>query len=241
VIWIRSALFNFLFFGWTTIVVVVALPLLLMPERVMVVYARYWALSVLGLLRLVCGLSHRMVGREKVPDGGTVVASKHQSAWDTLAYFAMFDTPTYILKQELLSIPLFGWCLMKAGMIAVDRKGKAAALKKVIAHGERSLAEGRTIVIFPQGTRVKPGVAAPYQPGTAGLYTQLNATENPVELDSGRFWPRRSFLKYPGTITVEFLEPIAPGLPRAQFMRVMEERIETGSQRLLDSGAAAAS
>jgi len=232
-IWIRSALFNVVFFSWTTLAVLVAVPVLAMPQRAMVAYARTWARSVLLLLRLICGLSHRVVGRERVPAGGVIIASKHQSAWDTIAFFAVFGAPVYILKRELLLIPFFGWCLLKAGMIAVDRKGKAAAMRNVMARAEEALAIGRQIVIFPQGTRVPPGEKRPYQPGAVGLYTQLKTTVVPVALDSGRFWARRSFLKRPGTITLEFLEPIAPGLTRAAAQRLIEERIETASDRLL--------
>lgn len=235
-IWIRSAIFNVAFFAWTFVVVVVAIPILAMPERAMIAYARFWSWSVLLLLRLICGLSYRVVGREKVPDGGIIVACKHQSAWDTIAFFGVFRTPVYILKRELLMVPLFGWCLLKSGMIAIDRKGGASTMRKTIVKAAEKLAEGRQIVIFPQGTRIAPGVKAPYQPGAVGLYTHLNTAVVPAALDSGRFWPRRSFLKKPGTITLEFLEPIPPGLPRAQVHRMIEERIEAASDRLLANG-----
>lgn len=234
--WIRSAIFNVAFFGWTTIVVVCALPVMVLPERAMVAYARGWSRSVLFLLRAICGLGYRVVGREKVPEGGIIVACKHQSAWDTIAFFAVFDAPVYILKRELLSIPLFGWCLLKAGMIAIDRKGGASTMRKTIAKAEEKLAEGRQIVIFPQGTRVAPGAKLPYQPGAVGLYTHLNTTIIPAALDSGRFWARRSFLKKPGTITLEFLEPIPAGLKRTEAQRLIEQRIETASDRLLAGG-----
>jgi len=236
VIWIRSALFNATFFAWTTVAVLVAVPLLAMPQRAMVAYARTWARSVLLLLRLICGLGYRVVGSERVPEGGAIIASKHQSAWDTIAFFAVFGRPVYILKRELLWVPLFGWCLLKSGMIPVDRKGKAAAMRNVMARAGEALASGRPIVIFPQGTRVPPGEKRPYQPGVVGLYGQLKATVVPVALDSGRFWARRAFIKRPGTITLEFLEPIPPGLPRAKAQRLIEERIEAASDRLLAGG-----
>jgi len=204
-----------------------------MPQRAMIAYSRTWSRSVLLLLRLICGLGYRVVGRERVPEGGVIIASKHQSAWDTIVFFAVFGAPVYILKRELLAIPFFGWCLLRSGMIPVDRKGKAAAMRSVIARAADALAQGRKIVIFPQGTRVPPGDKRPYQPGAVGLYTQLKVAVVPVALDSGRFWARRSFLKRPGTITLEFLEPIPPGLPRAAAHRLIEERIEAASDRLL--------
>ncbi len=235
-IWIRSALFNLAFFAWTSIVVLVAVPLLVLPERVMVLYARAWSWSILTMLRLICGLGYRVVGREKIPETGAIIACKHQSAWDTVVFFAVCDAPVYILKRELLLVPFFGWCLIKSGMIPIDRKGGTVAMRKVIARATASLAQGRHIVIFPQGTRVAPGVKAPYQPGAVGLYTHLGVPVVPAALDSGRFWARRSFLKKPGTITLEFLDPIPPGLPRAQVHRQLEERIEAASDRLLASG-----
>jgi 1-acyl-sn-glycerol-3-phosphate acyltransferase len=231
VTWLRSAIFNAAFFAWTTVVVLAGVPLLALPSGATRVYARFWSKSVLALLRLICGLDYRIVG--PVPPGGVIVASKHQSAWDTIVFFAILPTTTYILKRELLRIPLFGWYLLKAGMIAVDRKGGAGALKHVMQQSEAALEEGRTIVIFPQGTRVAPGAEAPYQPGTAGLYTHLKRAVIPAALNSGSFWARRSFLKRPGTITLEFLEPIPPGLKRAEFANLLEQRIETASKRLL--------
>ncbi len=232
-IWIRSAVFNVLFFAWTGVVVLVAVPLLALPERVMIAYARGWSWSLLFLLKVICGLDYRVVGREKVPEGGAIVACKHQSAWETIVYFAVFDAPVYILKRELLMVPFFGWCLIKSGMIPIDRKGGAVAMRKVITRATASLALGRKIVIFPQGTRVAPGVKAPYQPGAVGLYTHLATPVVPAALNSGRFWPRRSFLKHPGTITLEFLDPIPPGLPRAKVARMIEQQVEAASERLL--------
>lgn len=232
-IWIRSAIFNIAFFAWTTIIVVVAVPLFAMSQATMVAYARMWSRSVLAMLRLICGLNYRVVGQEKVPEGGVIIACKHQSAWDTIAFFCIVPSPVYILKRELLMVPLFGWCLLKSGMIAIDRKGGASTMRKTIAKAAERLAEGRQIVIFPQGTRVAPGVKAPYQPGAVGLYTHLNTAIVPAALDSGRFWARRSFLKRPGTITLEFLDPIPAGLKRSEAHRLIEERIETASDRLL--------
>lgn len=232
-IWIRSAIFNVAFFSWTTIVVIVGMPVLLLPTSAVVVYARFWSRSTMLLLKLICGLTYRVVGREKVPEGGCIIACKHQSAWETIVFFSVFDAPVYILKRELLMVPLFGWYLLRSGMIPVDRKGKSAAMKAVMVKGAASVAAGRKIVIFPQGTRVPPGIKAPYQPGTVGIYSHIGATIVPAALNSGRFWARRSFLKYPGTITLEFLEPIPPGLRRAEAGRLLEERIEAAAERLL--------
>ncbi|MSP49128.1 MAG: 1-acyl-sn-glycerol-3-phosphate acyltransferase [Alphaproteobacteria bacterium] len=238
-IWVRSAIFNAAFFAWTAIVVVVAVPILALPQPIMIAYARGWSWCILTMLRLICGLDYRVVGREKIPEGGAIIACKHQSTWETIVFFAVCDAPVYILKRELLAVPFFGWCLIKSGMIPIDRKGGSAAMRKVIVRATDALTRGRKIVIFPQGTRVAPGVKASYQPGAVGLYTHLGTSIVPAALDSGRFWARRSFLKHPGTITLEFLEPIPPGLRRAQAQRLIEERVEAASDRLLAGGRGA--
>jgi 1-acyl-sn-glycerol-3-phosphate acyltransferase len=140
--------------------------------------------------------------------------------------------PAFVLKRELLSIPLFGWYLRKVGMIAVDRAAGASALRNMARQASEAFAEGRSILIFPEGTRVPPGESRPYHPGVAALYTQLKVPVVPVALNSGLFWGRRSFVKRPGTVTVQFLPPIPPGLDRKAFMRELESRIEAAAMVL---------
>jgi 1-acyl-sn-glycerol-3-phosphate acyltransferase len=157
---------------------------------------------------------------------------KHQSAWDTLVFALLLDRPAIVLKQELLNLPLFGWYMRKCRMIPVNRKGRAAALKRMAADARDRAAAGRPILIFPEVTRMAPGQRRPYQPGAAALYGALGLPVVPVALNSGLFWGRRSFHKRPGRIVVEFLPPIAPGLPRREFMQELQERMEGASQRL---------
>src|SRR5690606_21388864 len=147
-----------------------------------------------------------------------IVAAKHQSAWDTMAFYWVLDDAAYVLKKELLSIPLYGWCARKARMIGVDRSGGAKALRAMVEQAQNCLAEGRPIVIFPEGTRTAPGRRSAYHPGIAALYTRLGVPVVPVALNSGLFWGRRSFIKQPGRIVVQFLPPIPPGLERRAFM-----------------------
>ena len=238
VIAVRSLLFNGFFYAWTTICVVLGLPLLLGPRVGIYYLGRVWAHPILGALDLFCGLRHEVRGREHLPEGAVLIAAKHQSAWDTIIFSILLWDHAFVLKRELLWVPLFGLYLARAGLIAVDRRGGAKALRKVVADARKAAALGRPIVIFPEGTRVAPDQHRPYQPGVAALYKQLGLPVVPVALNSGLFWRRRSFLKQPGTITLEFLPPIAPGLPRKEFLAQLEQMIEGRSRALAGLGAA---
>lgn len=231
-IWLRSLLFNVLFFAWTTVMNVVCVPALALPQPVVLGAARLWIRGVLLLLAGICGLRHEVRGAENLPAGPCIVAAKHQSAWDTLIFILLLDKPSYVFKRELLWLPLFGWYVARSGCIPIDRAGGPVALRRMVRAARRAVDQGRTIVIFPEGTRVAPGARRPYHPGTAALYAQLGVPVVPVAVNSGLYWGRRSFLKRPGRIALEFLRPIAPGLTRAVFTRELEHRIETASECL---------
>lgn len=226
---IRSALFMAWFLLLTAVMAILFLPLLAFPRKATVGIARVWARATLWGLRVLAGVKERQIG--SAPKGGVLVASKHMSMWDTLALYLALDDPGIVLKRELLRIPFYGWYLGKAAAIPIDRSAKAEALRRMTHAAERVLAEGRPILIFPEGTRKKPGMPPDYKPGVAGLYSLLGVTCVPVALDSGRYW--QGFFKYPGTISLEFLEPVPPGLKRAAFMRELETRIEDATNRLL--------
>jgi 1-acyl-sn-glycerol-3-phosphate acyltransferase len=234
---LRSLLFNAFFYCWTALCVVAGLPLLLGPRIGMFYLGRAWAHPILAALALLCGLRHEVRGRENLSPGAVLIAAKHQSAWDTVIFSILLWDHSFVLKRELMWVPLFGIFLARAGLIPVDRRGGSRALRKMVAAARRAAAAGRPIVIFPEGTRVAPGQHRPYQPGVAALYGQLGIPVVPVALNSGLFWRRRSFLKHPGTITLEFLPPIAPGLPRRAFLTSLEEAIE-GRSRVLAGQAA---
>jgi 1-acyl-sn-glycerol-3-phosphate acyltransferase len=230
---LRSLLFNVLFLAWSVLVQGLCLPSLLMSMAAAVRIQRLWIRGSLALLAGICGLRHEIRGWDRLPAEPCILASKHQSAWDTLIFPELLRAPGFIVKRELRWVPLFGWYLRRTGCIQIDRKGGAKALKQMLAEARRTIAAGRYIVIFPEGTRVAPGQRRPYHPGVAALYTQLRVPVVPVALNSGLFWGRRKFLKKPGRIILEFLEPIAPGLPRQEFAAELERRIETASTRLL--------
>ncbi len=179
------------------------------------------------------GIEYEIRGRENLPtDGPFIIASKHQSAWDTLIYNIIVLDCAYVVKRELFLFPFFGWFLWRVGMIGIDRKGGASTLKRLVASCKARLEVGRSIVIFPQGTRTPPSTKNPYLPGVAALYTQCNVPVVPTALNSGMFWPRRTFLKHPGTVVIEFLPAIEPGLRRREFSTLLEEAIESATTRI---------
>jgi 1-acyl-sn-glycerol-3-phosphate acyltransferase len=230
--WARAAAFNLALFAWTAVVGAGGLPLLLAPRRAAMCFGRFWSKGVLWLLRAIVGLDHRVLGLDRIPAGPCIVAMKHQSAWDAIALPVVLDDPAPVVKRELLRLPVYGWYMARAGAIAIDRTAGAAALRTMVAAARQAAAEGRPIVIYPQGTRVAPGTAAPYQPGVFALYQALALPVVPAAVNSGLFWRRRSFLKRPGWITLEFLEPIPPGWPRRRMMAELERRIETATAAL---------
>jgi 1-acyl-sn-glycerol-3-phosphate acyltransferase len=236
----RAALFNLVYFCWTGCLAVLGLPAALFGYRAVYGVGRLWAGGTFAALKAIVGLDHRWIGAP--PGRGPVIyAVKHQSAWDTMALSALPDCPAYVLKRELTWIPFFGWLLAAAGFIAVDREAGAAALRRLVRDAERAVAAGRSLLIFPEGTRTAPGEHRPYQPGIAALYDRLKLPVVPIALNSGLFWARRSFVKRPGRITVEILPAIQPGLKRREFMAELERRIEGAAQRLAKDPAAAAS
>lgn len=228
----RSILFNLLYGLWTAAMHVICLPLLLGPRRGIYAAARIWIDVTLWLLKHLVGLDHRVIGTENLPAGPAIFAAKHQSAWETLFLSRYLNFPAFVLKRELLSIPLFGWYLKKAGMIAVDRAAGASALRQLARQSNEVFSQHRPLLIFPEGTRVPPGQTRPYQPGVAGLYGQLKVPVVPIALNSGLFWGRRAFVKKPGTITVQILPAIQPGFDRKALMRDLESRIETAAGAL---------
>lgn len=241
VLFIRSALFNLLFFGVTILELLTFWPLLLLPPpKPALAAARLWARIVFALLRLVVGIRYEVRGDVTRLAGPALIASNHQSAWDTIVFFHLCRQPTYVMKKELMAIPIYGWFAKRQGHIAVDRKAGAAAVRRLQRTSKAALAAGRQIVLFPQGTRVAAGERRPYQPGIAGLYQALGVPVVPVALNSGLFWARRSFVKRPGTILVEILPEIPAGLPRQTFLHTLEERIETASHHLIEESRRAA-
>ena len=230
---IRSVAFNLLFYLNTLLYLVVALPTFFMPYRAVIAVARAWGSANLVLLRVVAGIDCEVRGREKIPKGPLIVASKHQSALETFALLPMFDNPLFIVKRELLWIPIFGWLMSKGRMVPVDRGAGSQALAAMTARAKLELADNRQLIIFPEGTRRPPGAEPRYKFGVAQLYAAEGVPCVPIALNTGMFWPRRSIRRLPGTVVIEILDPIAPGLDKDVFFKRLQHDIETATARLI--------
>ena len=230
---VRSLLYVALFYIWSVFWVLLISPLMLGPRIWMVRSWRIWSQVVMGLLHVVCDVKVELRGAQHIPKGAALIAPKHQCMLDVFAQFAWLPDSCFVTKKELMWIPFFGWYAYKGRMIVVDRAGHATALRKMVAEAKERFADGRQLVIFPEGTRGEPGVPGDYKPGIAALYRELNVPVHPMATNAGVHWPAHGFKRRPGVIVYEYLEPIPPGLKRAEFMRILQERIETASMALL--------
>jgi 1-acyl-sn-glycerol-3-phosphate acyltransferase len=236
-IFVRSALFNLLFYANTVVLMIIGFPTMIFGRRAVLSLARFWSRSSLWLLRVICGTSAEFRGVENIPTGACIIAPKHQSFWETFALVNYFDDFSYVLKRELTFIPLFGWYLLRGGQIAIDRTNAQTALRQLVAKANALFAEGRQLFIFPEGTRRAPGAPPAYKAGIAYVYDKTGVPCLPVALNAGLFWPRRRFLRFPGTIVVEFLPAIPPGMQRGAFLQELQRRIETATDRLIAEAA----
>jgi len=228
---LRSFAFNVFFYIFTAICSVVAMLLAIVwPSRLMDM-ARLWSLGWLCAYRLICEVKYEVHGAEHVPDGTCIIAMKHQSIWESCAVFAIFRRPIFILKSELMWIPIFGWVMKRIGCISITRGSGRSALASMIRGAREALAQGKQIVIFPEGTRSAPGARPSYKSGVSHLYAALQLSCVPVALNSGVLWPRRRFLRPPGLITVSILRAIPPGLPRQRMLDQMILDIESACQQ----------
>jgi 1-acyl-sn-glycerol-3-phosphate acyltransferase len=212
-------------------------PMLAAPRSWLLAAMRFWSRSLNVLLKVICGIGVEIRGQEHVPSADALIASKHQTMFDVFVQFGVLKGSLFVFKKELLIIPIFGWIALKIGSIVVDRQGQATALRDMVRRAQEQFRLGdRQLVIFPEGTRKAPGAPPDYKPGVAGLYRELGVAVHPVATNAGVHWPAHGFLRRPGVIVYQYLEPIPPGLKRAEFMRLLEERIETASNQLLAEG-----
>jgi len=237
---IRSIVFNVLFYLNTFFYVMIAVPTFFMPYRAIIALAKSWGRTNLVLLRVVAGIDIEIRGREKIPKGSIIVAPKHQSAWETFALLPLFDNPVFIVKRELQWIPIFGWLMIKGRMVPVDRSAGSQALIVMAERARIELADNRQLIIFPEGTRRPAGAEPRYKYGIAHLYVAEGVPCVPIALNSGLFWPRRSILRQPGTVLVEVLDPIPPGLDKDTFFKRLQSDIETATVRLIEEAKAKA-
>jgi 1-acyl-sn-glycerol-3-phosphate acyltransferase len=230
---LRSLVFNILFYAVLVFFMLIALPAFLMPRAAVLKVAGWLGKSTIFLMRAVCNIKVELRGVEKIPKGPLIVASKHQSMWETIALLGFFEAPFFVVKRQLNFIPLFGLYLIKTGMVAIDRSQGRRALLSVIRRAAEEVRHGRQFVIFPEGTRTAPGAPPQYKGGVGMIYSDCGVPCLPVALNSGLFWPRRTFMRYPGTLVVEFLDPIPPGLKRDEFLARVESTIEEATDRIV--------
>ena len=234
---VRWVAFNCLFYLNLILHVIGAIPTYALPRRAFMAMAKSWGYTSGWLLRVVAGTSVELRGLDKIPPGALLVAAKHQSVWETFMLLTLFDDPAYVFKRELQWIPVFGWYAWKSRMIPVDRGARGGAMAGMIARAREEFARGRQIIIFPEGTRTAPGAPPVYKSGVAQLYAACGVPCLPIALNSGLYWPRRKFLRYPGTIVLEVLDPIPPGLSREEFADRLEREIEEAVARLTAEAA----
>jgi 1-acyl-sn-glycerol-3-phosphate acyltransferase len=234
-IFLRSLIYNVLFYVLLVLWMLVAIPTFLLPRRIFMRVAKAWARSNIWLMSLICHIKVEYRGVEKIPKGPLIVASKHQSMWETFALLQFFDAPLFIYKRELGWIPFFGWYLMKSKMIGVDRDGGMRSLMEMARRAPKEIRSGRQLIIFPEGTRSPVDATPNYMTGVGQIYASAGVPCIPVALNSGLFWPRRTFMRYPGTLVVEFLDPLPPGLARKEFIARIKTSIEDATKRLVDA------
>ena len=233
-IWVRSLVFNILFYVLMVVFLIVCSPTLLMPRIFAIRALQVWGRTANWLLTTICKIKVEVRGLENIPDGPLLVVGKHQSLWETLILPTLFDDPCMVEKKELFYIPIYGWpYTYKFRMIGVDRSAGAKALKALVLRGRQEIAAGRQIIILPEGTRKPVGASPDYKPGAAALYAALNVPCIPFGLNAGMFWPRRTFLRNPGTIIIEFGEIIPAGMHRKAFQTQMEATVEGITNRLI--------
>jgi len=232
---VRSVVFNVAFYLNLIVQMIVWTPFyFLAPRHLAWVVPRFWSSSSLWLQKVLAGTRSHITGMENLPEGAFILAPKHQSFWDTIAFFPYLKDPLYILKRELTWIPFFGWYIQKMRMIPVDRAKRSVALKRVIAATNKEMARNpRQLIIYPEGTRRSPGDVPDYKFGIVELYAGLNVPVVPVAHMAGLYWPRRQFLRHPGTIEARFLPPIPAGLPKEEFRQRLVRETEAACDAML--------
>lgn len=230
---IRSAFFKIFFFSWTALVCVLCLPILIFPTNIVAITGKIWAIGVIKALDLICKIVIKIEGIENIPSTPFIIASKHQSDLETILFHFIINKPVYILKAELIKIPLFGWYLTRMGMIFIDRQSKSKALREIINKSEQVLIKSRPIIIFPEGTRVGLSQQVKYQVGIVALYNQLPYPVIPVALNTGLFWPKSNFIRRPGICTIKILPRIEPGLDKEQFLSYLQKQIQSSTDKLM--------
>ena len=230
---IRSIIFYSLLNLWTLIMGIICIPFLLLPNKLLKNPVNVWIFGIFELLKLTCNITYEIKGKENILNKPVLVASKHQSTFDTFVLYLFLKKSVFIHKKELFYIPIFGQYLKKSSMISIDRKEGASAMRKMLKEANNKISQGYSIIIFPEGTRKKPGEKPNYKRGFVGIYNEIQTEILPVALNTGLCWPKNSFIKQPGHITIKFLNIIPAGLKKEKVMKILEERIENESNKII--------
>lgn len=230
-IMLRSWIYEVLFQIWTLSVAVLGLPLLVTRAGALGVI-RFWVRGVLGMARVICGITFRSEGKENIPKGPCIIAAQHQSSLETYRLFIEVDDPVFVLKKELLWVPFIGWYIQRAGLVPIDRNAGAAAMRRMLRAADAAVARGAQVLIFPEGTRTLPGANTPYRPGIVALYNHCGVPMVPMALNSGYFWGKTRVRKDPGEIVFKYLPSVETGLGKAELLATLRERIEAAAATL---------
>ena len=224
-IWLRSWAYLLAFLSWTAAVAILGLPTLLATRSTLIV-VRIWIRGIMVLARVIVGINCSVRGHEHVPQGACIIAAQHQSSFETYRLFLELEHPIFILKRELVWIPIIGWYMKRAGFVSIDRGAGAGAMRKMLRLAQAALSAGNQVVVFPEGTRVLPGEKRPYRPGIAALYAHCAVPVVPMALNSGRLWGKTRVLKVPGEITFQFLPALPAGLDKGQVLAELQRRLD---------------
>lgn len=230
---LRSILFKMVFYLWTALFCVLYLPLMWMPRNGLIAFQRFWSHGVRFILRIIMNIRLEIRGADNIPSGGALIAMKHQSSFDTFVMHTVVSHPAFVMKIELLKIPLYGSFCVNTGMIPVDRDGGIKALKSLMQKSAAAINDDRQLIIFPEGSRTIPGDHVEYQSGIFGIYKYTKRPVVPVALNSGLYWPKVGHLVPGGVIIFDFLEPIEAGKAKDEFMVLLENKIESASNKLI--------
>ena len=231
---IRTTIFYSLLSFWTLFLGLLCFPFLLIPSRYLRLPTLIWIKGIFLLLEYVCGITHEIRGLKNIPDEPVIIVSKHQSAFETFALFYYFKNSFFIHKKQLFLIPIFGQYLMKSNMVAIDRRGGAKTMRKILKETKKRLDDGFSIIIFPEGTRKKPGDPPDYKTGFIGIYNEAKRKLLPVALNSGLCWPKHKLAMQKGHIIIDFQHPLSANLSRKEVLVKVQDSIETATNKLFD-------
>ena len=237
---IRSVIFVLWLYSWMAILGLLALPTLLLPRGAILWFFRLFARLLLFGLHWICGIRVEFRGKQHIPGGPILIAGKHQAMLDVFLPFLIVKDPVLVMKRELLWYPVIGWDALKTRMLSIDRNGGARTMKKMLAAAKAEIAgDGRQMLIYPEGTRMRPGAAPDYKPaGSRAFYKTLGVPLVPLATNAGLCWPAKGLTRRPGLVVYEALPPLAADLNPKAMLGELETRLEAACERLLEEGLA---